>query len=185
MPTYFDELGWYVKIVQTCAAAEILHSAVGLVRSPIFSTIMQVGSRLFLVWGISELSVASQLQFGYLLMVVSWSLVEIPRYAYYALAIIGKPPSFLTWLRYTLFIVLYPSGISGEILTILSAMPHIKETKPYSISMPNSMNFAFDYYYLCLILLATYLPGSPFMFSHMWQQRKKILGADHLKVKSH
>jgi very-long-chain (3R)-3-hydroxyacyl-CoA dehydratase len=48
--------------------------------------------------------------------VLSWSLVEIPRYAYYAVNLIAPTsiPYFLTFLRYSLFMVLYPSGISGK-----------------------------------------------------------------------
>lgn len=39
---------------------EILHSLVGLVRSPVGTTFMQVMSRLILVWGYSTPCPASQ-----------------------------------------------------------------------------------------------------------------------------
>ena len=59
-------------------------------------------------------------------MVLSWALVEVPRYAFYMAAIITgdatkKTPYPLFWLRYSLFAVLYPTGIFGELTVFLSA----------------------------------------------------------------
>jgi very-long-chain (3R)-3-hydroxyacyl-CoA dehydratase len=45
----------------------------------------------------------------------SWACVEVPRYLFYALNIyMDTVPFVLFFLRYNLFFVLYPSGISGE-----------------------------------------------------------------------
>ncbi len=95
-----------LKIVQTMAIFEVLHALFGLVRSPVGSTFMQgtltyelirqvpyltqcvvrlVSSRLFLVWAINVLCPDSRYHWGFILMVASWSLVEVPRYAFYAL----------------------------------------------------------------------------------------------------
>lgn len=52
--TTYSVAGWSTAIVQTGAALEVAHVALGLVRSPIGTTAMQVASRLFLVWGITE-----------------------------------------------------------------------------------------------------------------------------------
>jgi very-long-chain (3R)-3-hydroxyacyl-CoA dehydratase len=49
------------------------------------------------------------------LAVTSWSLVEVPRYLFYALNIFNAVPYPLLWLRYSLFAVLYPTGITGEL----------------------------------------------------------------------
>ncbi|MCD9560914.1 hypothetical protein HAX54_019737 [Datura stramonium] len=41
----------------------------------------------------------------------AWSLSEVIRYSHYALSCIGGPPYFITYLRYTAFILLYPIGV--------------------------------------------------------------------------
>lgn len=111
----WDVVSFPLKVVQTLAVLEIVHAAVGLVRSPLSSTIMQVSSRLWLVWGINVLCPSSRFQFGFPLMVASWGLVEVPRYAFYALNLYDAVPSFIFFLRYHLFMVLYPSGVLGKI----------------------------------------------------------------------
>ena len=90
-----------------------------------------------------------------------WSLIEVPRYLFYLLKLLEvKIPTWLLFLRYNLFFGLYPAGISGEILTIINALPYIKENLPFSISLPNKCNFVFNYYYFSLFWLCIYIPST-------------------------
>ena len=61
-------------------------------------------------------------------MVGSWALVEVPRYLYLAVNTACKsadmqPPWMLHALRYNLFMLLYPSGISGEYMQVPAPAP--------------------------------------------------------------
>lgn len=59
-PIYHRSASTYVRvgiqtaIVQTFAVLEVVHVLLGWVRSPLQTTVMQVSSRLFLVWGIAD-----------------------------------------------------------------------------------------------------------------------------------
>eukprot|EP00591_Stephanopyxis_turris_P001033 CAMPEP_0195519352 /NCGR_PEP_ID=MMETSP0794_2-20130614/14594_1 /TAXON_ID=515487 /ORGANISM="Stephanopyxis turris, Strain CCMP 815" /LENGTH=762 /DNA_ID=CAMNT_0040648487 /DNA_START=70 /DNA_END=2358 /DNA_ORIENTATION=+ len=114
-----------LTMVQSAALLEIVHAALGLVRSPIFVTTLQVGSRIAALFAIVN-SPSSQSQFGAGMMMLSWAFVEVPRYAFYVAALATgdatkKTPYPLFWLRYSLFAVLYPTGITGELTVFLSA----------------------------------------------------------------
>jgi very-long-chain (3R)-3-hydroxyacyl-CoA dehydratase len=50
----FARIGTHTAFVQTCALLEVIHALIGWVRSPLQTTVMQVASRLFLIWGITE-----------------------------------------------------------------------------------------------------------------------------------
>jgi very-long-chain (3R)-3-hydroxyacyl-CoA dehydratase len=54
MTTTYVVVGRAVAIVQTAAVLEILHVLSGLVRSPLPTAVIQVYSRLFLVWGVVQ-----------------------------------------------------------------------------------------------------------------------------------
>ena len=41
-----------LHITQSLACLEIVHAAAGLVRTPVFTAVQQVASRLYVVWGI-------------------------------------------------------------------------------------------------------------------------------------
>ena len=168
-----------LQLTQSLATLEILHSLLGLTRSSPFTTALQVSSRLFIVWCILYPFPPPPSQLGFLLASLSWATVEVPRYLYYAwsLASPSTLPYALTWLRYSLFLVLYPSGITGELLCIAHALPYLAaHPSLLSLSMPNKLNFAFSFHYAVLLVLALYVPGSPLMISTMWAQRKKVLG---------
>ena len=72
---------------------------------------------------------------------------------------LGLSPYPLLWLRYTTFIPLYPLGVASEMTMVYLALPHIKRSGMWSLRMPNPYNFAFDYFYFCLLAVAIYVPG--------------------------
>ncbi|KAG4936124.1 hypothetical protein JHK85_051043 [Glycine max] len=114
----------------------------GLVRSPVTATLPQISSRLFLVWGIL------------------WSFPEIIRYSFFGFKeTFGFTPSWLLWLRYSSFLVLYPTGISSEVGLIYIALPFIKASGKYCIRMPNKWNSSFDYFYAAIVAMGIYVPG--------------------------
>lgn len=110
-------------------------------------------------------------------MIVSWCCAEIPRYTFYVLNLVSSAelPYSAKWVRYSLFLILYPTGITGEVVEILISLPYVHKHNILSISMPNSYNFSFSYYYALIFALLTYIPGSYIMYNHMLRARKKQL----------
>ncbi|KAI3887858.1 hypothetical protein MKX03_015491 [Papaver bracteatum] len=103
-------------LAQTAAVMEILHGLVGLVRSPIIATLPQIGSRLFVTWGILWSFPETRTHVLVSSLVISWSITEIIRYSFFGTKeALGFAPSWLLWLRYITFLVLYPTGITSEV----------------------------------------------------------------------
>jgi very-long-chain (3R)-3-hydroxyacyl-CoA dehydratase len=167
-----------LQIWQTAALLEIFNSIVGIVRSPVMATLPQIGSRIYLTWGI--LFSFPQVQEHWLVtsLVLSWSITEVIRYSFFALKeTFGYTPRFLLWLRYTTFFVMYPTGICSEAGLVFVTLPFMQLSDLYCLRMPNKLNFGFDYYYMSIVALLAYIPGSPGMYTHMIRQRKKALGS--------
>ncbi|CAG2109936.1 unnamed protein product [Medioppia subpectinata] len=165
-----------VSIFQTLQLIEVVHCLIRLVPSNAFQTLIQVLSRLIVVWGVLLPVVEARHSLGVPMLLIAWSIAEMTRYLYYALNIYDVVPYALTWLRYTLFIVLYPIGVSGELLTIVSAIPYIRDRNLFAISLPNFANISFYYHYLLAIVILSYIPFFPQLYFYMIAQRKKILG---------
>jgi len=152
--------GQPLMIVQTTMAFEILHALFGLVRSPVFVTTLQVSSRLWVIYGATYFVKSSQEHWSLYVMVVAWSFAEIPRYLFYLSNLaLGSIPYPLFFIRYSAFMILYPVGITGEILQFVSSMPYWQEAVPV-------------WYRGIILLLVAYVPGSPFMINNMWMNRK-------------
>merc|ERR1712216_515127 len=151
-----------------------------LVRSGVFATTLQVFSRIGIVWGILRTTPEVQTHGAMASLLIMWSLTEVVRYAFYTVQLLKVPvPAALLWVRYSLFIVAYPVGITSELVLAVLATPHIQkmvaETDAYSIRLPNAWNFGLDYYWLILCCLLLYVPGAPFLYKHMLKQRKSKL----------
>ena len=165
-------------VVQWALCMEILHAVVGLVPSPPHVVFLQVFSRVFVLAAAQNLPAVTQ-QWACGLMIISWCLVEVPRYAFYIFAKLGPPgpkgtPYFIFFLRYSLFFVLYPTGITGEVLMLRSAMTYLG-TAVSDQPMVNLYGLSIHAYWVSLIIelvLYTYVPGGPFMYMNMVGNRK-------------
>ncbi|CAG61898.1 uncharacterized protein GVI51_L03377 [Nakaseomyces glabratus] len=166
-PRFYQDTKDIVTYIQCGAIIEILNSLFGIVRSPLLTTAAQVLSRLVVVLGIFQYLPEARNAHGivYITLLLSWSITEIIRYMFYFFTLIGSrgAPTFLVYLRYNLFLVLYPTGVASELLIIYSALP-VAEAK-YSLLWKRFL----------IGVMLTYLPGLPMLFLHMLAQRRKIM----------
>lgn len=142
---------------------EVVHSLVKLVSSPWQTVALQVASRILLVWGYTRPFMECQRDWSLFLMVTAWSLAEIPRYIFYIFAQFMPSeaiPLPLFWLRYSLFIVLYPAGISGEMLQTYAFWRDARAANP-------------EMEYATYVVWFMYVFGSPYMVLNMWKNRGK------------
>jgi very-long-chain (3R)-3-hydroxyacyl-CoA dehydratase len=112
------------------------------------TTAMQVASRLMIVWGVVGAYpqiVATTNTFGraaagtsggpiaFSGILVAWSVTECIRYGFFVWkeGIDARIPSWLTWLRYNTFFVLYPLGISSECWLIYLALTPATRSAPW------------------------------------------------------
>ena len=167
-----------LKVSQSVAIMEVLHAALGIVRSPVMITATQVASRLWILWGIvclvpeatttSVVSLASNAAFSFELSLITlltaWCLSEMIRYGFFACKEANMQPYIMVWLRYSGFLVLYPLGVSSELAMVWLALPVIRMRKPFSIELPNPVNFAISYDVVCILAVAAYLPGFPQLY---------------------
>lgn len=154
----YPEVQISVSIFQTLQLLEVVHCIIQLVPSNAVQTFIQILSRLIVVWGVLLPVPEARNAFGVPMLLVAWSLAEMTRYLYYALNIYNLVPYVLTWLRYSLFIVLYPLGVSGELLTFVAAYPLIRDRDLFAIHLPNLANFSFYYHYLLVLIMLGYIP---------------------------
>ncbi|KAM4687340.1 very-long-chain (3R)-3-hydroxyacyl-CoA dehydratase 1 [Discoglossus pictus] len=164
-----------LKFFQTFALLELIHCALGIVRTSVLVTGVQVCSRIFMVWLVTNSIKQIQNEESVIIFLVVWTVTEITRYSFYTFNLLNLLPYFIKWARYNLFIVLYPIGVAGELFTIYAALPYVRKTGMYSLRLPNKYNVSFDYYYFLLIVMCSYIPLFPQLYFHMLRQRRRVL----------
>ena len=137
-----------------------------------------------LVWGViyTAPGVLSNWQ-GFTMMSLAWSITEVIRYSFYAFGLIGNTPYIILFLRYvintyihtyihtcihtydsyTLFIILYPIGVTGELLLVYGAYNIVSENGALSVSLPNAWNlYVGMVWYLCYDCTSHFnIPSAP------------------------
>ena len=122
---------------------------------------------------------------GIFLTVMAWSVTEVVRFIFYSLKLVemGSPQNMFAYvmskLRYTLFIVLYPIGVSGELICCYKTWEYLQtlpeDERPFTITLPNTWNFGFNYSGFIMIgVPIIYALSFPGLYMHMWTQRKKF-----------
>ena len=174
-----------LEYCQYGAFLEIIHSIIGLVKSSVFATSIQIIGRILIVLILQFFP--SAVSKGYLLIYIAWSLVEIVRYIYYIMSLIQKEygkfniPYIIIWCRYSFFIILYPIGVSGEMITVWNAK---KDFNKYIIWNGDKSKITIaNLIYPVWIL---YIPALIFLYGYLFKQRKKVLGrlnTNDIKIK--
>lgn len=102
--------------------------------------------------------------------------------------------------RYSTFIILYPIGVTGELLCFYAAVKYANANPDvWSYTLPNVWNFTFSYLYLLVGVMLLYIPCVyrvfmnvekertdskrnllsvavfPVLYMHMFAQRRKML----------
>jgi len=209
----WDSVGPQVTYWQNLACLEIVHAALNLTPSSPVMTAIQVYSRVALVGVLNEFpETFSSNPWPIRAMLVAWTLAEVTRYVYYCFAKFGeiqyswkgakiamkkmrgdelgepkdsfKIPFPIVWLRYSLFLVLYPLGVSGEIGCLFHAL---KDIQAMGAAKQSSVIGAFclDYtlrlqnltpWVACTLILLFYAWILPGLYNMMRAARAKVLG---------
>uniref|UniRef100_A0A8C9V949 Very-long-chain (3R)-3-hydroxyacyl-CoA dehydratase n=1 Tax=Scleropages formosus TaxID=113540 RepID=A0A8C9V949_SCLFO len=158
----FHTIADMMYFCQILAVAEVVNPALGLVKTGVMPAMIQVVGRnviLFVIFGsLEEMQNKAVVFFVFYL----WSMIEIVRYPYYMLACIDNEWKLLTWLRYSIWIPLYPLGVLAEAVAVIQSLPIFDETRLYSIPLPKALgqSLSFSYtlqLYLVLMFLGEFM----------------------------
>lgn len=162
-----------VQFLVNLQGLELVHVVLGLTKGSLGATFVQTLGRFVVSYCIYRTVPEVQaLSIGYFIF-ISWALIELVRYPFYGLSLLGICPGWLSFLRYHAFIPLYPTGMVSEWVAYRVALPYLKQRDIYSVHMPNWLNFEFSFYYLCCGVLSAYFVIGPMQFKHVLQQRNR------------
>lgn len=169
--TVFGSCVRWARYGQLLSSLEVVHASLGLAGGAASTAFVQQLGRNAVLFGV--LAYVQLLPCtSAVVLLGAWALADIVRYLFY----IDGSRFVLIWLRYTLFIVLYPVGIGAELSIYLKTMAEIEATNLHALVLPNPWNFAFNFATWNRGVLLSYVYFAPLLFSYMLNQRRRKLG---------
>lgn len=182
-PVAYDAVSDVLASCQLAAFLEVVHPLIGIVKTGVMAPFMQVFGRnlvLFLVVVPNEELHKQATVFGLFFV---WSLIEVIRYPFYASQVLGIKIEPLIWLRYTMWIPLYPLGILFEGTLIWQAIPLLDKSERFSVNLPNVLNFGFSFSWFLRVYLVFLVAGGCYMMKHMYILRQRRYGKRKTKTR--
>ncbi|XP_004505890.1 uncharacterized protein [Cicer arietinum] len=169
----YASVGTLITFLQCAAFLEAIHGAIGLVPSGALLPLLQWAGRahfvLIILRGIQEVQELPSVFITFLV----WSMSEVIRYSHYTFSCLGNCPSWITYIRYTAFIVLYPVGVGpGEMWLMYQALPIIKKKNLFADSFSS---LPFSYYDFLKVVLVVYPFLWLILYLHLFKQRRSKL----------
>lgn len=166
LPFNFLLATYTIFAFQIISLAEVFHAHKKWTNSSPWLCFVQIIARLFII-SFSLLIVAITflkpiLYFADIVyvMFVTWCIAEIIRYAYYITLLFKNESKFISWLRYSAFIICYPIGLACEFFVM------------YNVFKYNDMLVI---KLLMIIAVIVYVFLFPRLYLHLLRQRKSKL----------
>ncbi|XP_059609789.1 very-long-chain (3R)-3-hydroxyacyl-CoA dehydratase [Phlebotomus argentipes] len=172
----FLAVGSVFKFCQLMQFLEVLHPLFGYTNGSVIAPLMQtVGRAIVLFFAIDTDERIQRLTIVTYLFFV-WASIELVRYPNYLLNLLQVKVALLEWLRYTLWIPLYPLGTLYEALILLRAAEFMEDSQHFAIRLPNAANVTFDPpLAIRVYVLVAILPGVSYLMTNMLRARRRRL----------
>ncbi|CAH0399555.1 unnamed protein product [Chilo suppressalis] len=167
----YEHVGPAMKFVQLMQYLEVMHPMFGYTRGGVLTPFLQISGRAMVLFVNIEAEPRMQTKPVVFYLFIIWSTVEVIRYPFYITQLYKKEIGFLTWLRYSIWIILYPLGFLCESVVILRNIPYFEETQKFTVSMPNEWNFAFHMPSFLRFYLLSLAMAGVFLMKHMYKLR--------------
>lgn len=106
------------------------------------------------------------------------------RYTYNMLARMGIHYLPLTWLNFSLCILLYPLSVLAKAFAICVSLPYFETFGTYSVKLPFPFAFSVYFPYVLKMYLLVLFTGMCFIIRNLFSERKAHLETGNSKKKS-
>ncbi|XP_055983926.1 very-long-chain (3R)-3-hydroxyacyl-CoA dehydratase 3 [Sorex fumeus] len=179
----FHSVADMMYFCQMLSLVEPINAAIGVTSSPLLPALIQLLGRNFILFFIIGSMDEMQNKAVVFFVFYMWSAIEIFRYPFYMLACVDMDWKVLTWLRYTVWIPLYPLGCLAEAVAVIQSIPLFNESGRFSFTLPYPLKIRVRFSLFLQIYLIMLFLGLYINFRHLHKQRRRRYG--HKKKKIH
>ena len=154
----YKTLGIVIKLLYLTQIQEVVYYAVDSTRKGSLFLLLHLAFRHFIVFVMIDSEPRIQTQLVVFNLLLIYTLMELIKYPYYMLRSFNVSIGFLTWIRCTTCLLLYPLSFLCEGVIMFKNLAYFEETERYSLYLPNQLNFSFHLpsFIRCYLLLGLF-----------------------------
>ena len=132
-----------LKVLHLLKILEVLHPILGYTTGDTVYPAIETGFRLFMMFIVidsNEKVSGRPVTFNLFFI---WSIIDLIKYSYYMLRVF-EVDSFLIWVHYTIWFILFPLEFLCQGVLLVIAIPILEQESLLTVSLPNVLNFSFS-----------------------------------------
>ncbi|XP_045324686.1 very-long-chain (3R)-3-hydroxyacyl-CoA dehydratase 4 isoform X2 [Leopardus geoffroyi] len=177
----FYAIGLVMRVCQSISLLELLHICAGIEPNHLLPRFLQLTERIIILFVVITSQEEVQEKYVVCVLFIFWNLLDMVRYTYSMLSVIGISYAVLTWLSQTLWMPIYPLCVLAEAFAIYQSLPYFESSGTYSTKLPFDLAIYFPYVlkmYLMMLFIGMY-----FTYSHLYSERRDVLQGFPVKKK--
>lgn len=173
----YAHCGKSVQLAVALSWIEAINPYAGITKGSWVTPFVQCYGRSFAIFCLWLTAESIMYDWYVTILFMSWSAIEFIRYPLYICQLTMINSKFLTWLRYSVWIPLYPVGTAMEVLLFCNAMSVIAADNMYEMQLPNTFNIILKFTWYIRLHVAGLIYVVAFtLMPYMWKQRQRRLG---------
>uniref|UniRef100_A0A8C2NNB9 Very-long-chain (3R)-3-hydroxyacyl-CoA dehydratase n=1 Tax=Capra hircus TaxID=9925 RepID=A0A8C2NNB9_CAPHI len=141
----FYAIGLVMQLCQSVSLLELLHIYAGIESNHLLPRFLQLTERVIVLFMVITSQEEVQEKYVVCVLFIFWNLLDMVRYTYSMLSVIGISYAVLTWFSQTLWMPIYPLCVLAEAFTIYQSLPYFESFGTYSTKMPFDLFIYFPY----------------------------------------
>uniref|UniRef100_A0A8C0MGW3 Very-long-chain (3R)-3-hydroxyacyl-CoA dehydratase n=1 Tax=Canis lupus familiaris TaxID=9615 RepID=A0A8C0MGW3_CANLF len=141
----FYAIGLVMRLCQSISLLELLHICLGIEPNHLLPRFLQLTERIIILFVVITSQEEVQEKYVVCVLFIFWNLLDMVRYTYSMLSVIGISYAVLTWLSQTLWMPIYPLCVLAEAFAIYQSLPYFESFGTYSTKLPFDLSIYFPY----------------------------------------
>ncbi|XP_072216277.1 very-long-chain (3R)-3-hydroxyacyl-CoA dehydratase 4 [Excalfactoria chinensis] len=179
----FYSIGLVMRLCQLLSVLEILHILIGIDKNRLLPRFLQITERIIVLFVVINSQEEVQGKYIVCVLFFLWNLLDVVRYTYNMLARVGIRYLPLTWLNFSLCILLYLLSVLAEAFAICVSLPYFETFGTYSVKLPFPVAFSVHFPYVLKTYLLVLFTGMCFIIRNLFSERKAHLETGNAKKK--
>ncbi|XP_041042881.1 very-long-chain (3R)-3-hydroxyacyl-CoA dehydratase 4 [Carcharodon carcharias] len=179
----YHSIGAVMCFCQLLSILELIHVLTGIEQSPFLPRFLQVTERNIILFVVITSQEEMQSKHVVWALFSLWGTLDVMKYPYRMLSVIGTDLHILSWIHHHLWIPLFPSIVLTEVIAIYQSLPYFEALGTYSFLLPGPIAMPIHFPYVLQLYCVILVVGMYSICRQLYEELRQNTRRCTIKVK--